>query len=124
MLLRCAVPAGLQRTSLSRGLQHSSALVRYATLSALCNVLRAVHAVLEDTDRGAAAASQQPLPAWQRAQWAALPATLRHALRAALPDPQPVVALLAAMEKDGLASGASASLPANLPSSQLAWSTG
>lgn len=93
-LLRCAVPPCLPKSALSRGVQHSSPLVRHAMLCLLARALDTIAALL--TDIAAAAAAAEPVGA---ARWQELGRGVQAAVRAALPDPQPVLALFTALER-------------------------
>eukprot|EP00887_Chlorella_sp_A99_P003671 scaffold7.g3671.t1 len=125
-LLRCCLPAALPKAALSRGLQHSPA-VRHAMLSLLCHCLGALHILIADLAAAAAAARTGPGPAEHHAQrgrqWEALGRGLAQAARALLPDPQPLLAILAGLEKEegGLVAGSNGLLLAAVLRALLLW---
>ena len=102
-LLRCVVPPCLPKAALSRGVQHASPLVKHATLTLLQRALDTLAAALRDVRAAEAAAAAAGQQQGLAAQWAALGAALRQAARARLPDLQPLLALFAALEREGLA---------------------
>jgi nucleolar pre-ribosomal-associated protein 1 len=108
-LLRCCFPPCLSKAALSRGLQHSGALVRHGTLSLLISCLSALQAVLQDCAAAAqlaAAQKQQQQQGRQDSQgWLALAEWLRAGVRRLLPDPTLLLALLVAAEKEGWEAG-------------------
>lgn len=111
-LLRCCFPACLQKAALSRGLQHSNALVRHGTLALLISSMSVLEAVLGDCTAAAttgaaatSAGSEHSLLAPQQQGWLALRGWLQQAARQHLPDPTLLLALLAGAEKEGWENG-------------------
>ncbi|PRW57763.1 Nucleolar pre-ribosomal-associated 1,N-terminal [Chlorella sorokiniana] len=101
-LLRCCFPPCLHKAALSRGMQHTNALVRYGTLGLLLSAMSALDAVLTDCSAAAQAAAAAGAAGAQRRQgWLALRRWLQQAARQQLPDPTLLLALLAAAEKEG-----------------------
>lgn len=76
---------------LSRGVQHSSALVRYATLALLRQMLIVLGSVLADIHAAASAASRQSSPNGEA--WRAFQRRIVAAVRGHLPDPQALLAV-------------------------------
>jgi nucleolar pre-ribosomal-associated protein 1 len=111
-LLRCCFPACLQKAALSRGLQHSNALVRHGTLALLISSMSVLEAVLGDCTAAAttgaaatSAGSEHSLLVPQQQGWLALRGWLQQAARQHLPDPTLLLALLAGAEKEGWENG-------------------
>ncbi len=97
-VLRCALPLALPRSALSRGVQHSNALVRHAVLCLLANMLGALHSLLEAVHEAQAAIPSSSLStSGVSEQWKALESGIQQTARTCLPDLQPVLAQLSAV---------------------------
>lgn len=95
---------------LSKGVQHSSPMVRYVTLSTLGHLLRALEPIVSDMDRAMklmgsghpkisdADGSGQPGQKEAAAEWEAAAGKLRSSIRSRLPDPQALLALYVHLE--------------------------
>eukprot|EP00850_Spirogloea_muscicola_P013516 SM000092S24484 [mRNA] locus=s92:216805:228431:+ [translate_table: standard] len=118
-LVNRIVPPALPKAALSRGLQHQSPLVKYACLGVLLQILQAIRKLFDHVHQRSSLASPPP----QRGQamdqgtvsrdghsrkdaaaWLQLERELGNCFRAALPDPQVLLGLHAALEKVGGAS--------------------
>ncbi len=97
--LRCCLPPALSKPVLSRGLQHASHAVQALTLDALAVLLRNAEAALAAAEHGAALAAAAGPPT--AAAWAGFHRRLAAAVRSRLPDLQLLLALHAALEKEG-----------------------
>lgn len=99
-LLRCVIPPCLPKPALSRGLQHTSLLVRHGTLCLLARALEATSALLGDIQAASRAAAGDAVATASAAAdtWCQVEAAVRSAVRGALPDPQPVLALYTSLE--------------------------
>jgi hypothetical protein len=97
-VLRCALPLSLPRSALSRGVQHSNALVRHAMLCLLANMLSVLQSLLEALQQAAAAL---PLSSCVlvRQEWRNVESAIQQTSRACLPDLQPILAQLSAALK-------------------------
>ena len=104
-VVRAAVPPSLTKAGLTRGLQHTTGLVRHATLCLLLQVLRAIRgrvARLEEAARSAPAgrlrrvAHANDADDADDAGFTALAEQARRAALAVLPDPQALLAVHAA----------------------------
>ncbi|KAL4518589.1 hypothetical protein Ndes2437B_g00681 [Nannochloris sp. 'desiccata'] len=93
-VLRCAFPLTLQRSALSRGVQHSNALVRHAVLCLLSNMLSVLQSILEEVQKAAAALPLSSVLVQQ--EWNSLVSAIQQTARACLPDLQPILAQLSA----------------------------
>eukprot|EP00850_Spirogloea_muscicola_P020515 SM000218S06611 [mRNA] locus=s218:127502:138890:- [translate_table: standard] len=113
------VPPALPKAALSRGLQHQSPLVKYACLSVLLQILQAIRKLLDQVRQRSSLASPSPqqgqamdqgtvnrggLSRTDAAAWLQLDRELGNCFRAALPDPQVLLGLHAALDKVGGAS--------------------
>ena len=89
-LAAAVLPPAASKAALSRGLQHSSLMVRYATVGLLLRSLAAFEALCGDGPPGAAA------PSVRTRAGEGLGQALRERLRERLPDAQTLVAALSA----------------------------
>ncbi|KAK9836812.1 hypothetical protein WJX74_008587 [Apatococcus lobatus] len=87
-------PGCVTKSQLSRGLQHSSLLVRYATLCLLSSIMKAFQSTLEALQQAGQSLNTPAEGAWP---WAG---KLCQALRPRLPDVQTLIAMQATL--DGL----------------------
>lgn len=104
MLKRC-LPSGLSKASLSRGVQHASPAVQYATLCMMASMLEALAPVLQALE--SAAGKQVPAASGTSSSWGSLLQQLQAAIRSKVPDVQTLVALQAGLDK-GTAGAAAA----------------
>jgi len=104
------MPPALTRAALSRGVQHSNAIVRHATLCLLCHVLSRLQSFLADLSAALKMVDVQEQKGGDHSrqsavqQWRTLAQHGQLAARAFLPDVQPVLAQLSSIEKDVKAS--------------------
>jgi len=97
-VLRCGLPLSLPRSALSRGVQHSNALVRHAVLCLLANMLSVLQNLLEEVQR-AAAALPSSSSVLVHQEWKNVEIAIQQTSRASLPDLQPIIAQLSAALK-------------------------
>lgn len=86
-LLRRVVPNSVSRSTLSKGLQHSSALVRFATLVLLESMLKTALHVNQCLERRIGISSSNFVPY----SFQVLHSSFRHSLKERIPDPQVTV---------------------------------
>jgi hypothetical protein len=96
-LLHCVFPVCVPRTALSRGLQHSSSLVQLSVLELLVAVISLAGAVIKEANEAASIVQGSDIDQAElrSALWRDLAAAFVARAQASLPDPQPMLALLA-----------------------------
>jgi Ribosome 60S biogenesis N-terminal len=104
-MLRCALPLTLPRSALSRGVQHSNALVRHTVLCLIANMLSVLQSLLKEVHQAVAAISSMSSSSSSKSnssitlvlqEWRNLETAIQQTARACLPDLQPILAQLSA----------------------------
>jgi len=96
-LLRRIIPKSVSRSSLSRGLQHSSALVSFATLVLLENMLKTASHINQSLEREWNSSSSEAMSRY----FQLLHVKFGCALKESIPDPQVIVGIHQAVSQAG-----------------------